>query len=110
MTVWEIGNGLSQSGDRQAENAPTGHGTQKPVECMRRPILHHTKTGEAVYDPFVGSGTTIIAAEQTERRCFAMDVDPIYVDVAIRRWQAFTGKRAVLDADGRDFETLTKER
>ena len=105
-----IGNGLRQSGKREAENALTGHGTQKPVECMRRPILHHTRRGEAVYDPFLGSGSTLIAAEQVGRRCLGMEVDPIYVDVAIRRWQAFTGKAAILANDGRDFETGEKER
>jgi DNA modification methylase len=109
-TLWEIGNGLSQSGERAAENALTGHGTQKPVECMRRPILNHTRCSEAIYDPFVGSGTTMIAAEQTGRRCLAMELDPIYVDVAIRRWQSFTGKTAILDQDGRTFEEIGKER
>jgi DNA modification methylase len=109
-TLWEIGNGLSQGGDRQPENALTGHGTQKPVECMRRPILHHTTADEMVYDPFLGSGTTLIAAERTRRRCLAMELDPLYVDVAIRRWQVFTGKSAVLDLEGRDFETVAKER
>jgi DNA modification methylase len=88
----------------------TGHGTQKPVECMRRPILAHTRRGDAVYDPFVGSGSTIIAAEQVGRRCLAMELDPIYVDVAIRRWQDFSGNSAVLDADGRNFRKVTAER
>jgi DNA modification methylase len=109
-TLWEIGNGLAQSGERKLENALTGHGTQKPVECMRRPILHHTEPGEAIYDPFLGSGTTMIAAEQTGRRCFAMELNPIYVDVCIRRWQAFTGKTAILVGDGRDFQAIAKER
>jgi DNA modification methylase len=109
-TLWLIGNGLAQSGRREPENALTVHGTQKPVECMRRPMLHHTRRGDAVYDPFVGSGSTIIAAEQVGRRCLAMELDPIYVDVAIRRWQDFTGNSAVLDADGRDFRTVTAER
>jgi DNA modification methylase len=109
-TLWQIGNGLSQSGERGPENEVTGHGTQKPAECMRRPILHHTNPGDAVYDPFVGSGTTIIAAEQTGRRCLAMELDPVYVDVAIRRWEAFTRKRAILSADGRDFAAVGKER
>jgi DNA modification methylase len=109
-TLWLIGNGLSQSGNREPENALTGHGTQKPVECMRRPILHHTRRGEAVYDPFLGSGTTLIAAEQVGRACLGMELDPIYIDVAIRRWQAFTGKRAVLEGDGRDFEAVEQER
>jgi DNA modification methylase len=109
-TLWEIGNGLSQSGERLLENALTGHGTQKPVECMRRPILHHTRPGDSIYDPFLGSGTTIIAAQQTGRQCIAVELDPIYIDVAIRRWQDFTGKAAVLALDGRDFGTVGKER
>jgi DNA modification methylase len=109
-TLWAIGNGLAQSGCRQPEDSLTGHGTQKPTECMRRPMLHHTGRGDAVYDPFIGSGTSIIAAEQIARRCLGLELDPIYVDVAIRRWQAFTGKRAVLDGDGRDFEAVEQER
>ena len=109
-TLWEIGNGLGQSGERDEANAITGHGTQKPVECMQRPILNHTRTGDCIYDPFLGSGTTLIAAEQTGRRCLAMELDPTYVDVAVRRWQGFTGKPAVLDGDGRDFEAITQER
>jgi len=109
-TLWWIGNGLAQSGKRQAENALTGHGTQKPVECMRRPIQNHTRRGEAVYDPFLGSGTTLIAAEQVGRLCLGMELDPTYVDVAIRRWQAFTGKSAILDTDGRDFPAVEQER
>src|SRR5262249_44132262 len=64
-TVWFIGNGLSQAGSRSLENELTGHGAQKPVECMRRPILNHTDPGDTVYDPFVGSGSTLIAAETT---------------------------------------------
>jgi DNA modification methylase len=65
----------------------TGHGTQKPVECMRRPIENNSKPGDAVYDPFVGSGTTIIAAEMTGRRCLALEINPAYVDVSVLRWQ-----------------------
>jgi DNA modification methylase len=109
-TLWSIGNGLAQSGSRLPENELTGHGTQKPVECMRRPVLHHTESGDTIYDPFLGSGTTIIAAEQTRRRCLGMELDPIYVDLVVHRWQAFTGKTAILDGDGRDFEALTQER
>jgi DNA modification methylase len=90
-TFWEIGNGLSQSGPRKPEDARTPHSTQKPVECMRRPILNHTTTGESVYDPFSGSGTTIIAAETCGRICYAMELNAIYVDVALRRWESFTG-------------------
>jgi DNA modification methylase len=103
-TVWEIANGLSQGGPRQAENAVTGHGAQKPVECMRRPILNHTLPGEVVYDPFVGAGTTIIAAETTKRIAYAMDIDPVYLDLAIERWQQFTGQKAVLAETQETFE------
>jgi DNA modification methylase len=73
----------------------TGHSTQKPVECMRRPIANNSAPGQAVYDPFVGSGTTIIAAEQTGRACYAIELNPSYVQVTIDRWEAFTGETAV---------------
>ncbi len=73
------------------------HGTQKPVECMRRPILNNSSPGQAVYEPFSGSGTTIIAAEAKGRACHAIELSPGYVDVAVQRWQAFTGERAVLE-------------
>jgi DNA modification methylase len=109
-TLWEIGNGFSQSGQRDPMNAVTGHGAQKPVQCMRQPILNHSRPGDRIYDPFLGSGTTLIAAEQTGRRALAMEWDPIYVDLTIRRWQRFTGQRAVLDRDGRDFEAIERER
>ena len=69
-----------------------GHGTQKPVECMRRPIQNHLAPD--VYDPFAGSGTTLIAAEQLGRRCYAIEIEPTYVQIAIDRWEAFTGLRA----------------
>jgi DNA modification methylase len=72
----------------------TGHGTQKPVECMKRPIENNSSPGQAVYDPFVGSGTTIIAAEMTGRACHAIEINPAYVDVSIERWQNFTGEKA----------------
>jgi DNA modification methylase len=103
-TVWEIQN-LNPIGG--ARNEPiTGHSTQKPVECMRRPILNHTSSGQAVYDPFMGSGTTIIAAETTSRVCYGCEINPLYVDMSIRRWQTFTGKEATRLADGRTFAEL----
>jgi DNA modification methylase len=82
----------------------TGHSTQKPVECMRRPIENNSSPGQAVYDPFLGSGTTVIAAEQTGRACYGMELNPAYVDVAVRRWQEFTGKKAVRESDGMEFD------
>jgi DNA modification methylase len=101
-TLWTI--------PSRAEDAETCHGTQKPVECMRRPIRNNTSPGQAVYDPFLGSGTTIIAAETTERVCFAVELDPRYVDVSIKRWQAFTGLAAFLEGDGRAFAVIESDR
>jgi DNA modification methylase len=86
------------------------HPTQKPVELMRRPILNHLRRGELVYDPFLGSGTTLAAAELTERICCGLELDPKYVDVIVTRWQGLTGKQAILDGDGRTFEQIKAER
>jgi DNA modification methylase len=100
-TLWEI---------PAREDSGVGHGTQKPVACMRRPIENNSSPGQAVYEPFSGSGTTIIAAEQTGRACHAVELSPAYVDVAITRWQAFTGQLAHLDEDGRSFDDVGRER
>jgi DNA modification methylase len=86
------------------------HPTQKPVDLMRRPILNHTRRGEFVYDPFLGSGTTLAAAELTERVCCGMELDPKYVDVVALRWQTPTGEKATLDGDGRSFDEIAQER
>ena len=79
---------------------------QKPVECMRRPILNNSSPGQAVYEPFMGSGTTLIAAETTGRVCLGIELNPAYVDVAVERWQRFTGKVAVLDGSGESFSDV----
>lgn len=81
-TVWDI---------PKNQKSETGHSTQKPVECMKRPIENNSVPGQAVYEPFSGSGTTIIACEMTGRICYAIELSPAYVDVAVRRWQEFTG-------------------
>jgi len=86
------------------------HPTQKPVDLMRRPILNHLRRGELVYEPFLGSGTTLAAAELTQRVCFGIELDPKYVDVVVGRWQGLAGKRAVLDGDGRAFDEIRSER
>jgi DNA modification methylase len=86
------------------------HPTQKPVDLMRRPILNHLKRGELVYEPFLGSGTTLAAAELTERVCYGLELDPKYVDVVVQRWQTLAGKQATLDGDGRTFEEIAQER
>jgi DNA modification methylase len=77
---------------------------------MRKPILNHTKPGELVYDPFLGSGTTLAAAELTGRVCYGMELDPKYVDVVVERWQVLSGKKATLEGDGRAFDVIQKDR
>lgn len=86
-TVWDIA--------LKDDTGDTNHGTQKPVECMERPIRNHGGKDDAVYEPFSGSGTTLIAAERQQRQCFAMEIAPAYVQIAIDRWEAFTGQKAV---------------
>jgi DNA modification methylase len=98
-TLWEIDKPMKSE---------TGHSTQKPVECMRRPMENNSAPGDWVYDPFVGSGTSIIAAESCERCCLAIEISPLYVDVAIRRWQAFTGQAARRDGDNAAFEDISR--
>lgn len=88
----------------------TGHGTQKPIDCMRRPMLNNSQPGDTIYEPFSGSGTTIIAGEMCGRRVRAIELNPAYVDVAVKRWQDFTGWQATLEGDGRTFEAIEKER
>ena len=100
-TLWSI---------EKPKKSETGHGTQKPVECMKRPIENNSSPGQAVYEPFSGSGTTIIAGEMTGRCVFAVEIDPAYVDVAVKRWQDFTGSAAVLEGDGRTFEEVAHGR
>lgn len=107
-TIWDIDNASGAHGDK--DDAATIHSTQKPVECMRRPIENNSSPGQAVYEPFSGSGTTIIACEMTGRSCHAVELDPAYVDVAIGRWQEFTGKPAVLEATGKMFAEVLAER
>lgn len=102
QSLWEI--------PMTVDDGSTGHGTQKPVECMRRPIEAHGAEGDFVYEPFSGSGSTIIAGEQAARRVLAMELSPAYVDVAVRRWQAFTGQAAFLESDGRSFAAVALER
>ena len=101
-TLWQIAN--------RDQDAETVHGTQKPVECMRRPILNNSSPGQAVYEPFMGSGTTLIAAETTGRVCYGIELNPAYVDVAIARWQNLTGQAAVLDVADKTFADLSANR
>lgn len=91
-------------------SSETGHSTQKPIECMRRPIQNNSKPGDYVYEPFAGSGTTIIAAEMMNRYCLAIELAPNYVDVCVNRWQDFAKGEAILVGDGRTFAQIAKDR
>jgi DNA modification methylase len=77
---------------------------------MKRPIENNSAAGDAIYEPFSGSGTTIIAAEMTGRCAHAIELNPAYVDVAVRRWQEFTGKAAALESNGRSFDEIAADR
>ncbi len=88
-TVWDI----------PRPSASREHPTMKPIELVARSIEFSSHSGDRVYDPFAGSGSTIISAEQTRRRCYAMEIDPRYVAVAIKRWETFTGQVAVRQDD-----------
>lgn len=88
--VWEV----DYEGRKRAE--PGMHPTVKPVEVFAIPMRVHTHPGDICYEPFSGSGSQIMAAERTGRRCFAMEIEPVFVDVAVRRWEEFTGKKARL--------------
>ena len=107
-TIWDSPSPkfiMGGSGEEKYDNP-----CQKPIELMRRPILNHLRRGELVFDPFLGSGTTLAAAELTERVCYGIELDPKYVDVIVQRWQQLTGKEATLEADGSTFEQTRQER
>jgi DNA modification methylase len=98
-TLWDI---------NLDKNVEGGHSTQKPVECMKRPIVNNSKHGDGVYDPFCGSGTTIIAAEMEKRHCYAIEIEPVYAQVSIERWQNFSSKIATRE-DGKTLADLQKK-
>lgn len=100
-TLWPI--------DKQPKNM-SGHSTEKPVECMLRPIENNSSPGQVVYDPFVGSGTTIIAAEMGTRVCIAIELKPAFVDVCVKRWQTYAMQTATLEETGKTFEEMALER
>ena len=100
-------NSLSRSGEEG--NLPNLHPTIKPVELVADAILDCTARRDVVLDPFLGSGTTVIAAERTGRTCFGMELDPRYVDTILRRWQAFTGGHAIHESTGRPFNDMEED-
>jgi DNA modification methylase len=100
-TLWAIAIGENDEA--------TDHGTQKPVECMRRPIVNNSARGDLVYEPFAGSGSTLIAAESVGRVCLAVEIDPRYCDVVIERWQRHAGGAATRADDGRIYVSRKDE-
>ncbi len=104
--VWSYPGANSFGRSSEEGNLSELHPTVKPVAMVADAILDCSSRGEIVLDAFLGSGTTVIAAERTGRRCFGLEIDPLYVDTIVRRWQAFTGDHARLLATGRDFISL----
>lgn len=98
-TVWEV----ARDGNHE-------HPTQKPVQLATRAIENSSRPGEIVTDGFLGSGTTLIGAEITHRRCFGIELDPTYAEVAIRRWETFTNQKAQLEETGETFDQVAKAR
>jgi len=103
-SVWEL--------DWEGAARPAGaeHPTQKPLEVFAIPMRRHTKKGEICFEPFSGSGSQIVAGEALGRKVFAMELQPAFVDVAIRRWQEASGGTATLEGDGRSFDEIADER
>ena len=106
-TIWDI---APPGHDFGVEDVTTNHGTQKPVECMARPIRNHGGKDDHVYDPFIGSGTTIIAAEQLGRTCYGIEISPQYVDVVCQRFLNLTSESPVREQDGAVFADLVAAR
>jgi DNA modification methylase len=86
------------------------HPTPKPLDAFGIPMRQHVARGGLCYEPFSGSGSQIMAGEANGRRVFAMEISAAYVDVAVERWQAETGREAILDGDGRTFAQVRTER
>ena len=99
-SVWEV--------DWEGKQRIVGneHPTTKPVELFIRPMQKHTKKGDICFEPFLGSGSQLIAAERLKRRCYALEIEPTFVDVAIKRWEKATGKEALLEGTRQTLEEL----
>ena len=106
--VWTYPGGNSFHAGRMDELAL--HPTVKPVALVADALRDCSRKGDVVLDPFLGSGTTVLAAEKVGRRAYGLEIDPAYVDVAVRRWQGFTRADVVLAGDGRTFEDMAAER
>jgi len=106
-TVWKIDNN-NPLGENNPEET-FGHSTQKPLECMSRAIINNSKQGEYVYDPFGGTGTTLIACEKYKRKCLMIEIMPNYCDIIIKRWEKYTGKQAILESNNKTYDLIKNE-
>jgi DNA modification methylase len=107
--VWNYPGANSLSRTSPEGNLLSLHPTVKPVALVGDALLDSTARGEIVLDPFLGSGTTVIAAERTGRICYGLELDPQYVDTIVRRWQSFTGMEALHEESGRSFSQIETE-
>jgi DNA modification methylase len=107
--VWHSPGANSFARCGEEGNLSALHPTVKPVAMVADAILDCSARGDIVLDAFLGSGTTVIAAERTVRRCCGLELDPVYVDTIVRRWQALTGGSARHAASGRSFDDLACE-
>ena len=108
VTVWESPSPIWGRSPDGAE--VTEHPTQKPVKLFAIPILNNTKPGDICAEPFCGSGSCLIAAEQLNRRCYAMEIDPRWCDVSVLRWQTLTNQEPILEATGQPFSEVARSR
>ena len=106
--VWEYASMNSYGADDRTELSAL-HPTVKPVRLVADAILDCSNRSDLILDLFGGSGTTMIACEETERKCYMMEIDPKYCDVSIRRWQKLTGQQAILEANGKTFYELSEK-
>jgi len=108
--LWQYPGANSFSGRKTEEgNLLKTHPTCKPVAMLADAILDCTARGDIVLDPFLGSGTTLLAAERTGRVCYGMEIDPLYVDATIRRWQKYSGGKAIHASSGKSFDEIAAE-
>lgn len=107
--VWEYAGANALAKSAEEKDAILHHPTVKPVAMIAEAILDASRPKEIVLDCFLGSGSTLMAAEKTGRRCYGIEIDPLYIDVAIRRWQKATGKAATHAVTGKEFSTLEAE-
>lgn len=107
--VWSYPVAVSPSQTADEDSLKGIHPTIKPVSLVADAILDCSARGDIVLDSFLGSGTTLIAAERTGRVCYGMELDPHYVDVIVRRWESFTGQSAILESSGKRFDEIAEE-